>query len=311
MDEVVAIVGPTASGKTELAVALAKRLGGEVISADSRQVYRRLDAATAKPRRDASGRVDGVPYHLVDCVEPDEPFSAGDWARLARGKLAEIWSRGRLPIVCGGTGLYVRALKDGLAELPRRDEALRRKLEEEARALGRGVLHERLRRLDPQAAQAIPANNIQRLIRALEVCELSGRPMTQLWKEGRGGAPEARWTVLALDWPQEELRARIAGRAAAVWRALLAEVARLVPSRFRGDEPGFNSLGYPEALRCLRGELSEGEGLQAMISATNAYAKRQRTWFRGQCPDAVRLLGGGAEQLLAAALAELPQGAGK
>lgn len=309
MDEVVAIVGPTASGKTELALALAKRLGGEIVGADSRQVYRELDAATAKPPRDARGLVEGVAYHLLDCVSPDRPFSAGDFARLAGEALRGIRARGRLPIVCGGTGLYVRALEQGLAPLPRRDDALRRRLQGEAESLGRRALHERLAAADPEAARAIPANNIQRVIRALEVWELTGRPMTELWKEGRAGASAARWTFLLVDPPDARLRERIEARARAVWPALLAEVGRLVPARWRGDEPGFQSLGYPEALACLRGELSGDEALERMLAATRAYAKRQRTWFRGQCRGAVPL-SGSAEALLEAALAAAPAGAG-
>ncbi len=309
MDEVVVIAGPTASGKTDLAVALARRLDAEIVSADSRQVYRDLDAATAKPERDARGRVDGVPYHLVDVVSPAEPFSAGRWARLARETIAEIRARGKRAIVCGGTGLYIRALRQGLAPLPQRDEALRERLRAQAEREGREALHARLARLDPEAARAIPANNINRVIRALEVCELSGKPMSALWTEGRADALEARWLTLALEWPPEELRARIARRAAAMWPALLAETRRLVPASYSGEEPGFQSLGYPEALACARGQLSSEAGLAAMIAATNAYAKRQRTWFRGQCPDAVRVPGGAPDKMLAAADRALCAGA--
>jgi tRNA dimethylallyltransferase len=283
LDEIVAVLGPTASGKSDLALALAKKLGGEVISADSRQVYRHLDAGTAKP---------GYPCRLVDVAEPSERFDAGRFAELARAAIAEVRAAGRVPILCGGTGLYVRALREGLAPLPRRDDALRARLAREAETAGRPALHARLRSVDPDAAAAIPPNNIQRVVRALEVFELTGRPITAHWKAASQAAPRERWTTYVIDLPAEELRRRIEERARRMWPAMLEEAARLVPARFTGREPGFESLGYPQALAVLRGELSPAAGLEAMIAATNAYAKRQRTWFRNQCEDAVVLPAG-------------------
>lgn len=301
------VVGPTASGKTELAVALARALGGEVVSADSRQVYRELDAGTAKPARDAQGRVDGIPYHLVDCVPLTEPVDAGRFAALAREKAAEIRARGKLPILCGGTGLYVRAFLDGLCPLPRRDEALRARLEEEARVHGRAWLHERLARADPEAAAKIPANNIQRVVRALEVFELTGKPISRHWSEHHqpSGDRIRPLAVLRIDRPAEELRRRIAARAALMWPLMLDEV-RVLLRRFTGREPGFGSLGYPEALACARGELSREEGLARLINATGAYARRQRTWLRNQLA-ARPVDGASVEEMLRQAAPLIPQ----
>jgi tRNA dimethylallyltransferase len=301
------VVGPTASGKTELALALARALDGEVVSADSRQVYRELCAGTAKPRRDRQGRVEGIPYHLVDCVPVTEPFDAGRFAALARARIAEIRSRGRVPIVAGGTGLYIRALLEGLCELPPRDEALRRRLAEEARVQGRARLHARLRQVDPEAAAAMPANNIQRVVRALEVYELTGRPISELWSEHKNEPSGGQITpsaILRIDWPPEVLRQRITARAGLMWPLMLKEVAELL-SRFTGEEPGFQSLGYPEAVACVHGQLSLAEGLRRLISGTCAYARRQRTWFRHQVAAAA-LAGGRPEDMLAGALSLIP-----
>lgn len=280
----IVIAGPTASGKTDLAAALARLLGGEIVSADSRQVYRDLDAGTAKPKLDAQGRLDGVLYHLVDCAGPAERFDAGRFDALARPLCAEIAARGRLPIVAGGTGLYLRALLEGLSALPPADLALRARLEEEARRDGRASLHGRLVSVDPEAAAGIPANNIQRVVRALEVYELTGRPISSHWKD-RPAQPGLKAASLVIDWPAEEQRRRIEARSRDLWPGLLAEVERLCVrpgAPYTGEEPGFQSLGYAEALLVLRGGLKSVEGLERLIRSTLAYAKRQRTWFRGQ-----------------------------
>jgi len=307
----IVIVGATASGKTDLAVALARTIGGEIVSADSRQVYQEISAGTAKPYRDRSGRVDGVPYHLVDCASLAETYDAGRFATAARAVVVDTNSRSRIPIVAGGSGLYVRAFLEGLSDLPPRDEGLRRRLEAEALAHGRQHLHERLSRLDPEAAAAIPANNIQRVVRALEVCELTGHRISTLWKNDkeklarRHLAPTA---VLRIDWPADDLRRRIVQRAESMWPGMLAEVRGLLRS-FTGREPGFNSLGYPEAVACVRGELGQEEGLRRLIQATCAYAKRQRTWFRHQIA-ATPLAGGCPKDMTREALALIAQAPG-
>ncbi len=305
----IVIVGATASGKTDLAVALARTIGGEIVSADSRQVYQEISAGTAKPCRDRAGRVEGVPYHLVDCTSLAETYDAGRFATAARAVVVDINNRGLIPIVTGGSGLYVRAFLEGLSDLPPRDEGLRRRLEAEALAHGRLSLHERLSRLDPEAAAAIPANNIQRVVRALEVCELTGHRISTLWKNDKEKQARVHLVPTAafrIDWPADDLRRRIVQRAESMWPGMLAEVRGLLRS-FTGQEPGFNSLGYPEAVACVRGELGQEEGLRRLVQATCAYAKRQRTWFRHQIA-ATPLAGGCPKDMTREALALIAQG---
>jgi tRNA dimethylallyltransferase len=297
------IAGPTASGKTALALALAKKIGGEIISADSRQVYRGLDAGTAKPKLDAAGRVSGITYHLIDAADPAESFDAGRFVRLALDARQEILARGSRPIVAGGTGLYINALLNGLSPLPQADPKIRERLLLLAEKHGRAWLKEKLSAVDPEAAKKIPDNNIQRMIRALEVYELTGRPISSFWAERPQKGIGADTISFFLDWPTEELRARIGQRAQAMWPQMLKEVRALVPSRYQGAEPGFQSLGYRDAVQCVRGEIDSDEGLARMIQTTCAYAKRQRTWFRNQLDGAVRITGSDVSQMLSQILA--------
>ncbi len=274
----IVIAGPTASGKTDLAVELAGELSGEVLSFDSRQVYRHLDAGTAKPERDAQGRVRGVPYHLVDCLEPETRIDANRFAAMASPLLEDLRRRDVRPILAGGTGLYLKAILEGLDPMPPGDPALRRRLEKEASAEGRKSLHDRLAKTDPVAAAKIPPNNLQRVVRALEVRELTGRPISEFW---RPKPPRERSEVFTIEWPPEVLRERITRRCRSMWPEMLDEV-RALREKYSGREPAFESLGYREALECVEGRLSCEEGLKKMIAATLAYAKRQRTWFRNQ-----------------------------
>jgi tRNA dimethylallyltransferase len=274
----IVLAGPTASGKTDLAVALAVKIGAEIISADSRQVYRRLDAGTAKP---SAAQRTIVRHWLLDCADPSEAFDAARFAKEASTAIADIRARGKIPLVCGGTGLYLRALLEGLSPLPPRDESVRARLAAEAEKLGLEALHARLAAADPEAAAGIPSANLQRVMRALEVFELTGKPISAHWREGRDGGMKASMT-LRLELTPELLRERIESRARGMWPGLLSEVKALVPAEFTGEEPGFTSLGYREALACARGEMSPDEGLVKLITGTLAYAKRQRTWFRNQ-----------------------------
>ncbi len=299
--KIICVVGPTASGKTELALALARQLNGEIISADSRQIYRRLDAGTAKPERDNSGRAKGVPYHLIDIAEPSESFDAGRFADAARETAQDILRRRKLPILAGGTGLYVKAFFGGLSPLPRGDAAVRRRLEDLARDKGRAFLHARLAERDPAAAAKIPANNIQRLVRALEVLEITGQPISELWGKPADAARHWEPLFLRIDWPAEELRRQIEERCLGMWPGILREIRDLVPARYDGTEPGFQSLGYGEALAAERGEISQEEGLELFIKRTAAYAKRQRTWFRHQ-ENCVSIAGASAEEMARQAL---------
>ncbi|MFA6317876.1 MAG: tRNA (adenosine(37)-N6)-dimethylallyltransferase MiaA [Elusimicrobiota bacterium] len=305
---VVALVGPTASGKTELAIALARRLGGEVVSADSRQLYRGFDAGTAKPQFGPDGlAVDGAgpgaPYHLVDTADPSETVSAGAYARLAGPILKAIADRGRPAIVAGGTGLYIRALLEGFDELPEADPAVRSELSAEADRLGLPALHQRLAEADPDAAVRIPPGNRQRLIRALEVQRITGRPISSFWgkKDGTAG-PKPLY--LSIRWEPDQLRGRIERRSKAMWPGILTEVRRLL-ERWPRTSPAFQSIGYREALDCVEGRTTPEQGLLLMTRATLAYAKRQRTWFSGQVPDAVRIPGGPIDAMLAAVLAAI------
>jgi len=292
----IVLAGPTASGKTDLAVALAEKIGGEIVSADSRQVYRRLDAGTAKPSAEQRAR---VRHWLLDCADPSEAFDAARWAKEAATAMADIRARGKIPLVCGGTGLYLRALLEGLSPLPPRDEAVRARLQAEAESLGRDALHARLAEADPEAAAGIPPANLQRVLRALEVFELTGKPISKSWREGRDGGMSATLT-LRLESSPELARERIEARARGMWPGLRAEVKTLVPAVYRGDEPGFTSLGYREALACARGDMAAEDGLKELLRGTLAYAKRQRTWFKNQLDASA--LDADAPELLASAI---------
>jgi tRNA dimethylallyltransferase len=285
----VAVLGPTAAGKTELGAALAVRLGGEVVSVDSRQVYRRLDVGTAKP--DAATRA-LVPHHLLDLVEPDEPFDAAAYAREARRTIAAIAERGRPAVLCGGSGLYYRALTEGLFDGPAPDPDLRRELDAELARRGAAALHGELLRLDPRAAARIAPRDAARIRRGLEVVRLTGRPISE-WQE-RHGFRDRPYEVLVfvLSPPVADLDRRIAERAAAMWRGGLVDETRAVlEAGFPGTCKPLAAIGYREAQAHLRGALGSEEAIAAIVLATRRYAKRQRTWFRRL--DGARRLAGG------------------
>ena len=216
----IVLAGQTASGKTDLAVALAEKIDAEIICADSRQVYRQLDAGTAKP---SAAQRASVRHWLLDCADPGETFDASRWAKEASAAAADIRTRGKIPLVCGGTGLYLRALLEGLSPLPPRDEAVRARLAAEAESLDREALHARLAAADPEAAAGIAPANLQRVLRALEVLELTGKPISAHWRKGRDGGVRATLT-LCLNLSPELSRERIKSRASAMWPDLLSEV---------------------------------------------------------------------------------------
>lgn len=272
------IVGPTAVGKSELAVAVARRMGAEIIGADSRQVYRGMDIATAKLAVAARG---GVPHHLVDVVEPDEPFTLADWLRLARDAIAEVIARGRLPLLVGGTGLYVSALVDGYrldAAAPSAE--LRHALVRELETGGLKPLVTRLQHLAPETAARIDMRNPRRVIRALERLESPGAGGE------RGPAAEryaGRVAAIALTRPPEVLRETIRARTEAQFEAgLLDETRRLLDAGYDVGLPSMSGIGYREAARHLVGEWSLAEAIAATERRTRQYAKRQMTWFRGR-----------------------------
>jgi len=285
----VVVLGPTASGKTALSVALAERFHGEVVNCDSVAIYREFEIGTAKPSADERAR---VPHHLLDCVDPTGYITAGEYARLARQALAEIKSRRTLPIVVGGTGLYLRALLDGLFPGPKRSEELRERLRRRAEQNGADYLHRVLLRLDPDAARKIHANDIPKLIRAIEICLASRQRMTEMWKQGRAPLTGFRILRLGLNPDRKALYARINERAKQMFSSGLVEETKHLLTKY-GDTAGpLSSLGYRQAVQLLRGEIDLKSALQTAQQAHRNYAKRQMTWFRRE-PEVVWLEGFG------------------
>lgn len=276
----VVVLGPTASGKTALSLALAERFNGEIVSCDSVAAYREFEIGTAKPALEDRKR---IPHHLIDVVAPTDFLTAGDYSRLARTALREIHDCSHLPIVAGGTGLYLRALLEGLFSGPSRSEELRRRLRERAQERGSQYLHRMLLRLDPAAAQAIHANDVPKIIRAIEVCIASRSRMTDLWQQGRDVLQGFRILRLGLNPDREALYQRINLRARQMFERGLAEETRALLARY-GHSPVFHSLGYKQAVHYLRGELALEQAISLAQQAHRNYAKRQMTWFRRE-PD--------------------------
>jgi tRNA dimethylallyltransferase len=275
----VVVAGPTASGKTALAIALAEQINGEIVSCDSVAVYRLMEIGTAKPSAEERGR---VPHHCLDLYWPDEACTAGDYARHARAAIAEIRARGRVPIVAGGTGLYLRALLEGLAPSPQRDEALRARLRERMERKGSAWLHRVLQRLDAQAAELIHPNDAPKLIRSIEVTLSARQPQTKQWQAGREPLQGYRVLQLGLAPPRELLYQRINVRAAAMFdRGLIAET-EMLRARFSDDCRALTALGYAQAMALLRGNFTLSEAVAAAQQGHRNYAKRQGTWFRGE-----------------------------
>jgi len=273
---VAAIVGPTASGKTALAIELARRLPLEVVSCDSQAVYRGMDVGTAKPT--AAERAE-VPHHVVDVAEVGEDFSVARYMELADAAIAEIHARGRLPLVVGGTGLYLRSLLYGIVDAPPKDETLRRRLEEEARREGGAALHARLGRVDPEAAARIPTGDLVRIVRALEVWELTGKPLSQFHREHRR-RPRYRALVFGVTPPREELYRRVNERAVRMFEEGLLEETRALAALPGARRQLERCIGYGEALEFLEGKATRKEALARMQREQRRYAKRQLTWFR-------------------------------
>jgi tRNA dimethylallyltransferase len=275
---VVAVVGPTATGKTALAVALAHRLGGErgceVVNADSMQLYRGMDIGTAKP--DEAER-DGVPHHLLDLWHVREPASVAEYRRLARAEIDRLRAAGTVPLLVGGSGLYVRAVLDEL-DFPGTDPAVRARLEAELGAAGAPALHARLARVDPEAAAAVLPGNGRRIVRALEVVELTGGPFRASLPEPRPHYPAV---VLGLDRDAAELDERVAQRVARMWaRGFVDEVARLAGDGLREGPTASRALGYAQVLAQLDGTLTADEARERTVTATRRFVRRQRSWFR-------------------------------
>ncbi len=285
------VLGPTGSGKSELAIRIALAVGGEIVNCDSLQLYRGFDVGTAKvPLSERSG----VPHHLVDLLEPDQLFTAGDYSRAATAVLREIAARDRVPIVVGGTGFYLRALLEGLFPGPPRDAALRDRLSRRE-AQRPGSLHRILGRLDPAAAARIHPNDKNKTMRALEVRLQAGRPMSLLFEQGRTALTGFRPIRVGLDPPREMLYDALNSRTVRIFEhGLIAEVRDLLARGVPPDAKPFESLGYKQALQVAQGRMTEQEALESTQLETRRYAKRQLTWFHKE-PGVHWLKGFGGE----------------
>jgi len=271
------VLGPTGSGKSDLAIHIALEVGGEIVNCDSLQVYRGFDVGTAKV---PAAERHGVPHHLIDVASPTDLITAGDYARLAEATLHEIAARGRTPILAGGSGFYLRALLDGLFPGPSRDAAHRTRLHDrEARRPG--SLHRILKRLDPTAAARIHPNDKNKTMRALEVRLIEGRSLSALFEQGRAPLQGFRPINLGLDPPRDLLYARLNARANAIFeRGLVDEVRGLLASGVARDAKPLESLGYKQSLQVIDGNLTPEQALESTQLETRRYAKRQITWFR-------------------------------
>ncbi|MGK5111647.1 tRNA (adenosine(37)-N6)-dimethylallyltransferase MiaA [Geodermatophilus sp. CPCC 205506] len=271
---VVALVGPTATGKTALGVALAQRLGGEVVNADSMQLYRGMDIGTAKPSPEERG---GVPHHLLDLWHVREAASVAEYRRLARTEIDRLRAAGLVPLLVGGSGLYVRAVLDEL-DFPGTDPAVRARLEAELAEVGPGELHARLAAVDPVAAAAVLPSNGRRIVRALEVVEVTGGPFRATLPEPRPHYPAV---VVGLDRDPAELDERVAVRVQRMWAAgFVAEVAALAADGLREGPTASRALGYAQVLAQLDGDLTADEARERTVTATRRFVRRQRSWFR-------------------------------
>ncbi len=274
----IVIVGPTASGKSTLGITIAKKFGGEIVACDSTQLYRGFDIGTAKPT--LAERAE-VPHHLLDVLEADEPSTAGDYRERAEVVLADLRLRGKLPIVTAGTGLYLRALLEGLADLPQRSEELRERLRKSATAHGPGHLHEILTKLDGETAGKIAPADEQKIIRAIEVCLLANKPLSEVHRTAR--KPLLGWRAIktGLQPPREALVDRIHARTDAMLASgWLEEVRGLLSQNHAEDAKPFDFIGYRELREVLRGKMTLADARTAIQQSTRQYAKRQLTWFR-------------------------------
>jgi len=307
---IVAILGPTASGKSALGVYLAERVGGEILACDSTQVYRGFDIGTAKP---STAERRNVPHHLLDLVDPAELFTAGEYRRRAELVLADLRSRARLPILTVGTGLYLRALLEGLADAPERSADLRARLEARAAARGPEYLHRILARIDPVAARRIAPRDRQKIVRAIEISVLAGQPVTEVHRAGRDPLAGYAAIRIGLDPARAALYQRVERRTQEMLaHGWLDEVAQLMRGGVPAHSKPFEFIGYRALREYLEGRASLADSTAAIVQATRRYAKRQLTWFRRE-PEVTWLAGFGddpaiadaAEQLIAARIAEL------
>lgn len=276
---VLVIAGPTATGKTAAAMALAEHFGGELVGADSVQVYRGFDIGSAKPTATELGT---VRHHLIDVIDPDEEIDAAAYAALADRAIEDIRERGRLPIVVGGTGLWIRALLRGLVEVPPVDPDLRKRLEADADAEGTEALHTRLAAVDPLTAGAVHPNDLVRIVRALEVYEQTGVPLGELREEHALGEPRYRAMFVVLDLDRERHTAIVAARVQAMLDAGWVDEVRALRERWADEVRPLGSVGYREVLAHIRDGVPLEKTQRLIRKSTRTYARRQRTWFKGE-----------------------------
>ncbi len=291
----VAIVGPTGSGKTALSLAVAERYGGEVVNCDSVAIYREFEIGTAKPSREERAR---APHHLIDILDPEQQMTAGQYARIGREVLEQIKQRGNMPIVAGGTGFYLRALLEGLFDGPERSDELRERLREIEKHRGAEYVHKILRRLDHSSADRIHANDVPKVIRAIEVCLQARKPMTELWEQGRDPLKGFRILRIGLNPDRNALYTRINRRCEQMFEAGLIEETERLMKQYP-SAPALASLGYKQAAQFLRGDINKKLALWAAQQGHRNYAKRQLTWFRRE-PDVKWLAGFGDDSKLQA-----------
>lgn len=273
------VAGPTATGKTRAAIALARRFNGELVGADSVQVYRGFNIGSAKPPREELG---DLAHHMIDIVDPDEAIDAVRYAELADEAIEGAHARGNLPIVVGGTGLWIRALARGLIDLPPVDRRIRERLQREADALGTPSLHAKLGTVDPVAATAIHPNDRVRVIRALEVYEQTGRPLGTLRSEHALGAPRYRVMFVVLDMERDAHTAAIEGRIQTMLEGGWIDEVRALRARWGDEVRALSSVGYREVMAHLRERVPWDEMVRRIRKSTRTYARHQRTWFRGE-----------------------------
>ena len=272
------LLGPTAVGKTEISIQLAQRLKAEIVSVDSRQIYRQMDIGTAKPTLEEQ---QAVQHHLIDCVDITQPFSVADYQALADNAIIDIQNRGKQVLLVGGAGLYFRAIVDGLFEGPGADVSLRKRLEQEAAQQGVDTLHNRLRACDPESAERIHPNNLTRVIRALEVYELTGIPMSEHQQQWQPENQRYPFLAFNLTMPREQLYQRIEQRVDKMLEnGLIAEVESLLAAGYPRDTCALQSFGYKELIAYLDGKCTYLEAIDQLKQNTRRFAKRQLTWFR-------------------------------
>ncbi len=275
--KVIVIVGPTASGKTAVSIELAKKINGEIISADSMQIYKYMDIGTAKPTAD---EMQGIKHYMLDIVEPDETYNVAKYKKMAENAIEEILAKGKTPIIVGGTGLYINILVNGIefleieGDTQYRDSLIKRGYEE-----GANVLHDELKKVDPESAEVIDANNIRRVARALEIYKVTGKTKTQLDIESRKEV-KYDYIMFGLEWPREELYSRIDQRVDIMVKSGLIEEVKWLIENYKVSSTAMQGLDYKEVVEYLNGDISYEEMVEKLKIETRHYAKRQLTWFR-------------------------------